>query len=702
MNALFRARSVVMVGATERSIWSNSAYGNLKRFEYGGGLHLVNRKGGTVYGRPAATSCAAIGEQIDLALLMVPEKGIIDVLPDLEASGVRAAVILSSGFAETGHAGLTRQASLAEAAAARGIRILGPNCLGFINYTDRLPVWTTPMRRPRWKPTIALGSQSGATGNHLGNTAHHLGIGLSMMISTGNEADVDISDVLEFLVDDPMSRAIALFVEAVRDPAKFKSASRRALDAGKPVVVLKVGRSAIAARAAQAHTGSLVGDDRIFDAVCRDLGITRVDSAEDLIITADMMARLGPIERPGLGFISMSGGVCEIAADRAEMEGLTLPAFAADTLAALEVALPDFGTPNNPLDVTGEAMLRPELYEQAARIVADDPNIGVVAAVFDAPERFEGAEFAVQMTRNIGSGFAGGSARGVQLATTLLPVSTIGRQAADDNGVDYSGGGVHHGLRAIAAAINYVPNRRSALRERPTALHAIDRLPNTERDALALLRACGVPAIAAELCRTRAEAIDAANALGEPMALKISSPDIQHKSEVGGVRLDLFGNEAVGNAFDRMMADVSAACPGATIEGAIVAPMRRGGLELFVGVVRDPAWGAAISLGLGGVWIEALGDVATRLLPICEDDALDMLGELKASKLLDGYRGTPAVNRRAVAAAAVAIGNVALSLGDRIDALEINPLLAFDGKVEALDALIVSSDPAGAARPGGH
>lgn len=354
----FRACSVALVGATERSVWSQAAFANFGRIGFAGRVHPVSRKGGMVHGLPAAASCAAIGEPVDAALLMVPEQAIAEAFADLNAAGIRSAVVLTSGFAEVGVEGARRQEALAAAARAEGVTLLGPNCLGFINYADRVPIWTTQPPMPVI-PGGAVGvvSQSGATAGFIAAFAQRQGIGLSHQVSTGNEADVNVARVVDFLVDDPATRVIGLFLEAVHDAPLLAAAARRALPAGKPIVAIKIGASEPAARAAEAHTGSLVGDDRVFDAVCRQLGILRVSCIEDLVFTAGLLARTGHVRDRRLGLVSISGGVCEMAADHAEAAGVAVPRLAESTEAALRAVLPAFGTPNNPLDVTGGAML---------------------------------------------------------------------------------------------------------------------------------------------------------------------------------------------------------------------------------------------------------------------------------------------------------------------------------------------------------
>lgn len=687
IDRLFNPRSIALVGATERSIWSIAANDNLRRFDFKGPIHYVNPKGGTIFGAPAATSCAAVGEPIDAALLMVPEAKMIEVFADLEAAGVGGAVILSAGFAELGAAGAERQRAVADAAKAAGIRILGPNCLGFANFVASAPIWTTPLRRPMADARVAIISQSGAIASQLEQFAYQQRVGITHMISTGNEADITIADAIDYVARQPEPRAIALFLESVRDPARFIGAVKAAAAAGKPVVLLKVGTSEATARAAQAHTGSLVGDDRTFDALCRKFGLSRVHSLEELIVTADLFARLGPLAGSGLALTAMSGGMCEIMTDQADAEGIAIPALADGTLERLRAALPPFATPANPLDITGAAMLQPDLIPTALSVLASDASVGALGFVFDAPLKDDARGFARNFIRHIGEGFKAAGKPCVMMSHTFSAVNGDAREMTDSAGVVYSGGGVRHCVSALGHLLAHHAWREHRQPEHADAPASAALRPDGEREVLDYLASAGVPVIPARLARTADEAAAIARTLDTDVVLKIASPDIAHKTEVGGVALNLPGEEAVRAAFDAMLARVRAAAPEARIEGVVVAPMRQGGVELFVGTMNDAQWGPAIAVGLGGIWVEALKDTSLRLLPIGEQDALDMLAELRGAKLLDGFRGAPAADRQALARAIVAIGRAALALGPELVSLEINPLLVEGARIEALDGL---------------
>jgi acyl-CoA synthetase (NDP forming) len=712
---LFSPRSIAFVGATERSVWTRAALANLRTLGYEGKIFLVNRKGGEVLGHPAVSAVREIGEPVDVALLMVPSDALLDTLPELSAAGIRNAIILSAGFAEAGPAGRELQERLMKLAREHGISLLGPNCLGFVNYTRRAPVWTVSLRPQRARDAkIAIVSQSGALAAQMSYFAQWQGIGLTYMVSTGNEAGVGVAQVIDYLIDDPATRSIALFLESVRDGAAFARASLRALQAGKPIVVLKVGSSEVTVRSAQAHTGSLVGDDRVFDAACRRFGLVRVTSLEDLILTAEVLARWGQLREGGLGLISLSGGLCEIAADRAADAGIHLPSLSAATSARLAEALPNFGTPHNPLDVTGGALLDPSLLEKSLDAMTAEPEFAAVLAVLDVASA---AADDSKLLRQLLAGVAAVQARAdhatLLISHTVRPFTELSEEIVDATGCNYLPCGLEHGIRAVAGALEWsklarelrlpasescaMPSiDRSSRESQPTSAgvpSTADVRPQSERQVLEYLQARGIPVIPARVVTSAEEAVRHANLLGCSVALKIVSADIPHKTEVGGVMLDVTGDANVAAAYEQILSSARRAAPGARIEGISVAPMREAGLELFVGTLRDPQWGPVITVGLGGVWVEALRDTSLRLLPVSQADALAMLDELRGKALLDGFRGTPAVDRSAVARVIAAIGDAALALGPQLMSLEINPLRASGERIEALDGWAEWSAP---------
>ncbi|MYZ46885.1 acetate--CoA ligase family protein [Propylenella binzhouense] len=689
---LLNPRSIAIVGASDRSRWSSMLVQNLDATGFEGRLALVNPKGGTVHGRPAARSCAEIGAGIDLGVVVVPQDAVIDVVAELAEAGARSAMVLTSGFAETGEEGAERQRRLVETARARGVRLLGPNSLGFINLAENVFAWATPLRPLSRREGVGIVSQSGATALFLADLAHEQDIGLSHVIATGNEADLDGTVFLDYLVDHPATRSIAVFLETIRDPAAFIRSAERALASGKPLVALKVGASEVTARSAEAHTGALVGDDRVFEGICRQYGIIRVSSVEDLLVTADIAARTGMLRPGGLAVLSNSGGICEIAADRADACGLMMPELSGETSRKLRELIPGFGTPHNPLDLTGG--IDPLRTEQIVRLIGGQEDYAAVLCPYypvpSTPDQIN--ERLTALHDGLSRGLKGLDIPGLLVSYTNAVVTDLTRSIVAKSDMPYHACGLDRALTALAGIARWSERKRSfAGRENVAA--AVEGAgqgqaarPRSEHEALAFLAGHGVPVVPAHLVRSREEAAAAAAAIGGPAVVKIASPDIAHKSDIGGVILNLDGEEAVAEGFARVVEAARERKPEARIDGALVLPMRQGGLELFVGCSRDPQWGPVLAVGLGGIFVEVLKDVSLRLLPVSEAEVRRMLGELRGKALLDGQRGIPPADLDAVAAAVAAIGRAALSAGPELAALDVNPLWVRGDRVEALDA----------------
>jgi acyl-CoA synthetase (NDP forming) len=691
LTSLFRPRSVALVGASDKSAFSQIAYHNLVQFGFREHTYLVSRRGTPTHGQPTVTSCAQIGEPVDVAYLMVPQAGLLEALDDAAAAGIRNACVLSSGYAEAGEDGRAAQAELARHAAGLGLVLLGPNHLGFANLTDGVPVCSVP-GLPRVPGPVALLSQSGASSSAMTDFAAMANVGLSYLVTLGNEAMITAGHVLDYLVDDPGTRAVAVFMETVRDPETFRRAARRAAEAGKAIVVLKAGSSALSARTAAAHTGALVGDDRVIDAVFADLGIIRVDSIEDMLITAGAAAALGRLERPGIGIVSISGGACDIVADRADDLGADLPELTPATRDALAAIMPAYGTVQNPLDVTGAAVIDPGIFTRSIEAMSADPSIGVVGVVNSIPWVDTGRPYGGQMFVDaIGAGMRAASCPTAYVNQVMQPVTGYTRASMEQGGVPY----VIPGLRQAVVALRNVGWWSEVTRTLDTpAPPAPVPVPEparrrgkwSEHAARALLAEAGIPVVPARLAGSADEAVKAAADLGGPLSVKIVSADILHKSDIGGVRLDVPADEdAVRVAYQA----VTAAVPdSARIEGVLVSPMRRRGTELLVGVVPDPQWGPVLAVAIGGLFVEVLRDSALAPLPVTPGQAGRLLDRLRGRAVLDGVRGAAPADRDALTAVIARVGDLALALGDSLESLEVNPLLVDGARIEALDAVV--------------
>jgi acyl-CoA synthetase (NDP forming) len=727
LTKLFRPRSIVLVGATEKSAWTGFIMQNLRDFAFDGYVCAVNRNGVDVMGVKGHRSCRDIGRDIDVAFIFVPQSAVIEALEDAAAAGIRNAAILTSGYAEIGEQGAVLQQQLLDKACELGMNIWGPNSLGYNNVSARIPVSSVPAVLPLLAPRIAIVSQSGATASELNEFAHSQNIGTSFVAATGNEAQLSLADVIDYLVDDDDTRAIAVFAESIRNPAVFAQAATRCRERKKPIVMLKIGRSELAGEVAKAHTGSLAGNDKVFDAICERLGVIRVHSVEDLIVTAGLLAATGPLPASGLGFISISGGACTLVADGAEASGASVPPFPAETTAVLKTLIADFASSMNPLDVTGAAVRDPSLLERLIPVAAAASGIGIVGVNIGVPT-VEGAVALPAGLAAIGRAVKKISKPAVMVLTTVKTLTDVTRRMIAEHDLPHVVCGIDPMLRAVGKAAWW--SQRVAAPSRPLLLPTTDNratasapvlsntrdtapiapvLSNTrdtapmsgpsnepgatsvpglsnERAVLDFLATHGVPVIPAKIVRSRADAQSLG--LSGPLALKILSPDIAHKTEVGGVRLNVADADAA-TAYDEILKAVKLHKPEARIEGVIASPMRQGGVELLVGVRHDPTWGPTITIGFGGVLVELLADVAIATLPVERAEVLDMLSRLRGRKLLQGFRNSAATDLNRLADIIVNIGNAALALGPKLDSLEVNPLLVRGNEIEALDGLVI-------------
>jgi acyl-CoA synthetase (NDP forming) len=449
LGALLRPRSVALVGAADKSGFSAMAYRNLVEFGLGEHTHLVNRRGVRTHGRPTVTSCTQITEPVDIAFMMVPQAGTLDALADAAAAGIRHALVLSSGYADAGEAGRRAQRDLVARAESLGILLAGPNHLGFANFIDQIPVTAIP-GLPHAAGPVALVSQSGMGASAMLDFATMTGVGLSYLVTLGNEAMITAGNVLDYLVGDEHTKTIALFLETIRDPAVFAAAARRAAGAGKAVVVLKTGRSELSARMAAAHSGAVAGDDSRVDELLHDLDVIRVSSIEDLILTAGAAAHLGRLARPGIGVVSISGGACDMLADHAADLGAPLPALAPVTRAALAGIIPGYGTVQNPLDITGAAVINPAIFSRCIEVMAADPAVGVVAVISTLPWQADGRPWVGQVLADaIGAGAGRARVPVICVSQVMQPITGYTRRVMAEARIPYAIPGLRHCVAAL-------------------------------------------------------------------------------------------------------------------------------------------------------------------------------------------------------------------------------------------------------------
>jgi len=687
LTPIFKPASVAVVGASrDAAKIGGLPIAFMKASGFAGALYPVNASGEEVQGLPSFRSVSEIPGAVDLAIVSVPAPAVLPALRDCREKGARAAVVFSAGFAEVGEEGRALQAEIASLARTSGMRVLGPNCMGVVNFGTGLVASFHPAYRDGIGKAggIGLVSQSGALSGLCFAMAADRGLAYSTSASTGNEADIDVADCLAYLAEDPDTSVIQLYLEGCRDGRKLMAALDLARERGKPVICLKPGSTAEGAAAVASHTAALAGSDAVFDAVLRQRGAYRAHSLEEFfdIAAACAIGLLPPNDRVGL--VTVSGGIGVLMADAAVRAGIEVSAMPEAAQESIR-ALVSFAAARNPVDITGHAVNDPTLTDKALEIVMKEGGYGSVILSVGAggrsPTRAPQLLDTCTMLRE-------------RFPETLLCLSCLHtpdfRQKLAEIGCLCLEEPVH-AVRAVAALAAF---RRAfaAPRAEPPELPAAEPLPPAPIDeptALAVLARAGIPVVAHRFARTADEAARAADELGYPVALKIVAPEILHKTELGGVALRLGSAEAVHAAFAEITARVSAARPEVMPRGCLVAPMIEGAVETILGIQNDAAFGPMIALGLGGTLVEALGDVVLRAAPIGLDDARGMIGQLDGSRIFRGLRGAPPADIHALADAIVRLSLFATAHADEIASLDINPFGVLPRGAIALDAAIV-------------
>ncbi|MEV4376309.1 acetate--CoA ligase family protein [Streptosporangium sp. NPDC049644] len=702
LGGFFAPRRVALIGASESSGWTRLV---LAGTDLSAGLDdvvLVNPRRGTVHGRRAVPGLDALDAPVDLAFVMVGPDHVADVVEQALAAGTRDFVVLSAGLGEAGPRGEERQRRLVELCAAGGARLLGPNVSGFVNATDGVRLFGLPVPDGLPAGRVGVVMQSGGLATHVLGLARSWGTGLSLLVTTGNEAVITATDAIGHLVDDEATDVIAVFLESVRDPAAFRATALRAAERGKPIVALHVGSSSLGREAALSHTGALVGDHASTVAALEDLGVVPVRSIEDLVATAALLGR-HPRGLRGrrLAVVAASGGACELIADAAEPLDFTLPPFAGPLAKALVEEMPAFADVQNPLDVTGFVVKAADLPFTATRLVAehgsDDYDVTILQSVVLPAAPGPDEDVVRARFGRLAQAIRDSPVPVVLQTGAVFALSPFALEIVRENDLVILPG-IAAGMNALDGSARYAELLPRALRDRSPVVPVTGGTVNgtvngTVSGAAAselerLLVECGVPVPPSRLARTADEAAEAAAELGFPVVLKVISEDVPHKSDVGGVVLDLRDPDAVRSAFEKMLAEVASRLPDAVLDGALVAPMRPAGVELLVSVINDPNWGPLLTVGSGGVLTELLEDVVVRPLPVPERDIPGLLSELRVSRLLGGFRGSAPADLARVAAAVHGVQRLATTLGPELRAIEVNPLWVHGDRVEALDLLV--------------
>jgi acyl-CoA synthetase (NDP forming) len=695
LDRLLRPRSVAIVGASEKpGALGNSVLSNLVRNGFSGDIHLINPKRAEIEGRPCLPSVEALPDGVDCAVLAIPRAAVLDTVRALAGRGVGSAIIFSAGFAEGGEEGLAEQRAIGQVAAASGMVIEGPNCLGMTNFIDRVPLTFVETDAKALGARVGIGvvSQSGAMACVLCTTLASRDLGLSFSISTGNEAASGVEDYVEYLLDDSATKVIAMIVEQFRNPQRFMAAARRARALGKTIVLLHPGKSSAARESAATHTGAMAGDYQLMRVKVERAGAIFAETLEELGDIAEIALRCPIIPAAGVAVLGESGAFKALTLDLCEGLGLDLPKIDDDNAPALRVALPPFVGVSNPLDLTAQGLVEPDLYYRTLAALFDDDRFGsMLAGIIQT----DPVTMAIKLPPIL---------RAVRELSPAKPVIFAGLDEGAPIGTDYI-----DQLRALG--IPYFPSTERALRAlrrlnafalRDFEIGDVSPLPAPglpsgnavvpEYRAKQVLGALGLPFPRGAFCTSPDEAVTAAASIGFPVVIKAQSAELSHKSDAGGVILNLADADAVRAGWDRLHANVAAYDPGMALDGVLVEGMGERGTELIIGARNDPDWGPVILVGFGGVTAEILQDV--RLLPpdLTHEAILRELDLLKSAAILRGFRGSPALDVDAVARLVAALGRILLSEPD-IAEIDLNPVIIYPcGKgVIALDALMVTA-----------
>ena len=702
LSPLFSPHSIAVIGASPKGGAGSIVIRNLQRLGFAGTIHPVNPKYADVLGYPCHPSLEAIPGTVDCAAVLLGDKAILPTLKAAHARGVKGVWAFASGFAETGEQGAAMQREIRDFCRETGLLFCGPNCVGYANITDGVGMYSAPLPRAFRKGNIGVIAQSGAVLLALGNSPREAGF--SRLISSGNEAALGLADYMDYLVDDPETAVIALFVETIRDPEGVADACRRARGAGKPVIALKVGRSELACRVAATHTGAIAGSDRTLDAFFRRWNVIRVNTLDELLETSILFSGLrgAPTTSRRVGMSTVSGGEMGMLADICSDYGLEFPPLSEEGKAGLRNVLPPYAPLANPLDAWGSGDLK-EAYPASLSILAREPAVDLLIVSQDMP-----SNMAEQIAQFSDVAAAAVRAR-ADSGKPVVVVSNISggiapsiRKILDDGGVPALQGSTE-GVGAVAAWLDW--NRALAEEtEAPLPLPA---------DLLAELDACGgivpyalstrvlahfgITALCERLTQTPEEAKAAAEAIGYPVALKGISPDITHKTETGLVKLNIADAAGLQRAWDELDQSMNLHHSDARREGILVQGMVTGDVvETIAGVNRDPAFGSAVVVGLGGIFVELLRDVSLELAPLSPSRAKAMINRLQAAKLLQGFRGKQPADVAALEETLVRLGRMAHALGERLVSLDLNPLMVLpEGQGVRIVDIVMQARPSG-------
>jgi len=680
LDAFFHPQSVAIIGASrDPEKLGYAVLDNLKEGGYPGRLYPVNPKADEILALKAYPSVLDIPDPVDLAVIVIPYRFVPAVLEQCGQKGIEAVVVISAGFREAGREGLERERELVETARKYNLRLIGPNCLGVIDTGTPLNAsFATGM--PPGGP-IAFMSQSGALGTAVLDMAMAGRIGFSKFVSLGNKADVSEIDLLEAWGDDPISQVILIYVEGLPDGQKFIQVARK-VTRHKPVVAIKSGVTKSGSRAVSSHTGSLAGSEAAYKAAFRQAGVVRATSMEALFDYARAFAYQPLLKGDRIGIVTNAGGPGILATDALEHAGMEITRLSRETSEALTGYLPGAASVGNPVDVLGDALA--DRYEYATRLVLDDTNVDGLIVIVTPQAMTEIEETAHAVGRMAQDSDKPVLACFMGEARIKAGIDVLWQYGVPNYPFP------ERAAAALAAMSTYRRERErpifevepctvctSRVRELFDRVRSEGRVSIGDTEAREVLEAYGFPIPQSRLAETPEEAIEFAEEMGYPVVLKIASPDILHKTDVGGIKLNLGSPDDVRDAFDLIVYRAGRYVPGARVWGCLVQQMVTGGREVLVGMSRDPQFGPLVAFGLGGIYVEALKDVAFRVAPFSREEAGEMIHEIRSYPLLEGIRGEPPADHEAMVDALLRISQLVTDFPEIVE-LDINPLMVFE------------------------
>ena len=691
LESLLRPQSVAVIGASDNParIGGRPIYSMLKD-NFQGKLFPVNPNRDIVQGLQAYPNISSVPVPVDSAVISVPENVALQVIKECAESGVKSAVVFTSGFAETGTAGLDAQQQIAKIASDSGMRILGPNCLGVFNLSAGWFGTFANTLASKKIPTGPIGivTQSGAYGGHLFTITQNRGVGTNYWVTTGNEVDIDVAEVIKFYASEPEIRVIISYAEGIKNGNRMREALQAARNAKKPVIFMKVGSTEAGARAAASHTASLAGEDAIYDGLFKQYGVYRAETTEEMADVA-YACQFGRYPNgPKIGLQTISGGIGVQMADAASKKGFDVAPLPKSTQEKIIKLIPFAGV-NNPVDFTGQVLNERKLLEDSMRFVIDEAD-------YDSQILYLASLPISEFTKDISLEIF--TALRKRYPEELMFLSMIGPQESRKpyEEIGYPCFEDHSLAVRAMAALRYFAEvfKQGKQKVRPsTKGNKLARLEKniSEFEAKSILSAAGIPANREFLTQSCEEAIEAQKTIDGPVVLKVASPDIPHKTEIGGVLLNLTTKEEVEESYQKLITNVQSNAPKAKIDGIIVAEMITGGIETVLGVTKDPVFGPTVMFGLGGVFVEVLKDVTFRVAPFGPKEAHRMIDEIRGRAVLDGARGAPPADIDALANAISTLSIFAAENSDTIQTIDINPFLALPKGAVAVDALIIPS-----------